>query len=238
MPSAAGEMLYSDGYLYAKDAYGIFNLRSLDGVDDKKVKVSSNDTVANYLSSKLAGDGIAWTQVNDGGNEQFKATVTANSAYKFDINPSLLMTSGNANKVLANDYAAIEIQANQTAFGVWSGSWKRAPTSNVIFKIRFIMKSSGADSPYVRIALKIKARAVGEDSSTDFDYVSFVPVQINYTTLGQIFEGSFSVSNSLFAVGDSVSIHAGRDGHNDLGVGQSDTASKAIQIITIDVDIP
>jgi hypothetical protein len=42
MPEAAGEILYSDGYFYAKDAYGTFNMRSgqsADFLDEEEHKV-------------------------------------------------------------------------------------------------------------------------------------------------------------------------------------------------------
>ena len=202
-----------------------------------KAKVTSNDTTPNYLFSKITGDGITVTEVNNGGDETLKLIVNSSAAYKFDINPSLLMTSGSSSKVLANDYAAIEIQKNSTAFGVWSGAWKRTPTGNVVFKVRFILKASGTGS-YVRIALKVKARAVGEDSSTAFDYSSFLAKAVTTTTIGEIFEETFSVSASVFAAGDSVTLHIGRDGSNSMGGGTNDDYSKAIQIIAVDVDIP
>jgi hypothetical protein len=239
-PTARDEAayIYRDGNnIKFRDAVETSELTLTSLKADEKSKVSSNDTTSDYLANKLTGDGITWTQVNDGSNETFKATVNSNSAYKFEINPALLMTTGNASKVLANDYAAIEIASNQTSFGVWSGSWKRTPTANVTIKVRFIMKSSGSGS-YVRIALKIKSRATGEDTSTAFDYSNLSAVLITYTTVGQIFEATFSVSNTIFAEGDSTALHAGRDGHNDMGGGQNDTATKAIQIISIDVDIP
>lgn len=44
---------------------------------DKKVRVSSNDTVSGFLLGKLvAGTGISLTEQNDGGNETIQVSTT------------------------------------------------------------------------------------------------------------------------------------------------------------------
>lgn len=75
------------------------------GGGDNKVKVSSNDTTANFLSSKIvAGANINVTEINDGGNEtlSIEATVTSGadgadgadglSAYEIAVNNGFIGT--------------------------------------------------------------------------------------------------------------------------------------------------
>ncbi len=47
------------------------------GAIERKTKISSNDSTAGYLNGKLvAGNGIGFTENNDGGNETLTITVT------------------------------------------------------------------------------------------------------------------------------------------------------------------
>lgn len=82
------------GNLTLQDAStGPHNLSAL--VDDKKVKVSSNDTTANYLLSKLqAGANIAVSEVNDGGDEKVQISTSGLETFGFKQNFS---RSGSAN---------------------------------------------------------------------------------------------------------------------------------------------
>lgn len=63
----------ADGFTLSQPAAGVVRI----DVKDEKVKVSSNDTTANYLSSKLVALGttyyVAFIEQNDGGNETLAA---------------------------------------------------------------------------------------------------------------------------------------------------------------------
>lgn len=53
---------------------------AVGGGDDEKVKVTANDTTADYLLAKLAaGTGIAITEINDGGDEDAQIAVTTHA---------------------------------------------------------------------------------------------------------------------------------------------------------------
>ena len=67
---------------------------AIDSAIDEKVKVTSNDSAAGYLLDQLeAGTGVTLEEVNDGGNEKVKISVTP-SADQFDVNKMVLDCDG------------------------------------------------------------------------------------------------------------------------------------------------
>jgi hypothetical protein len=105
----------------------------LGSADDEKVKVSANDTTANYLLSKLtAGSGITLTETNNGGNETITVEATGGAAS-------------------AEPYAQIEDQKTQNTAGgsITSGGWRtrtlntKAFDASVIASITKLAFTSG-----------------------------------------------------------------------------------------------
>jgi hypothetical protein len=155
----------------------------------------------------------------------------------FSINPNEFLTTGTSKKVEANGYAAIEFGTNQTNFATISLFFHKAPASNVLVRVKFILKASASGS-YVRIGSKVKARATGEDSSTAFDAETAEAVSITTTTIGEVFQSQLSFSSSLFADNDAVALHIGRDGAELIAGGSADDFSQAIQVIAVEVEVP
>jgi len=85
------------------------------------------------------------------------------------------------------------------------------------------------------VAAKLKAIAVGEDTSVAFTSSQFAAVSISPTDVGAIYEGSITFAAALFAAGDTVAMHIGRDGGNILGAGSNDDFNKPIDIIAAEV---
>lgn len=229
--SDEGGLWYAEGKHRRKDADGIH--------DDTDIRVSDDDTSPSHIEDKLVGDGIAFTTLNPGANEQRQLSLDNASpgAHRFSISPSEMFTPGVAGKVEANDYAAIEFPQIQTDFASYSLFWKRTPSADVKVTVKFILKSAGTGD-YVRIAARVKARATGEDSSTAFDATAYEAVTVTTTTIGEVFQSQLTFSSAIFAQGDAVAIHIGRDGGNTLGGGTDDDYSRRIQVIAIEVEVP
>lgn len=225
---------------YASDT-GKHRRKDADGVhSDTDLRVSSNDTTPAGLETKLPdGDGVTFTVQNEGGNETLKAATSSSSPgpHRFSISPSEMLTSGTSHKVEANDYAAIEFSSNITDYASYSMFWRRAPTSNALVRVKFVLKQSGSGTK-VRIAGKLKARATGEDSTTAFDASVAQAVTVTTTTIGEVFQAQLSFSNALFADGDAIALHIGRDGAEEIAGGDADDYSKPIQVIAIELEVP
>jgi len=203
-----------------------------DGVaGDKYIRV---DTGATDLPGfrRLNASGY-WEYSNDG-TVWYPFIHSGSVAAKPIINIGSLLTIGEGIKVIANDYPAVELYAAKTWFGVWSGSWPSTPTSDVVLKIKFILKVAGTGTK-VRVAAKLKSIITGGDSSKAFDSAQFAVVTVNTTTVGEQFEGSITFSSSLFTSGSTVVLYIGRDGANLLGAGTNDNFNKPIQIIAAEV---
>lgn len=70
-----GEIRYSGSSFSFYDGTGEYDPRS--GADNKDVKVSSNDTTADFLDTKLvAGTNVTLTEQNDGGNETLEISAS------------------------------------------------------------------------------------------------------------------------------------------------------------------
>jgi hypothetical protein len=142
-----------------------------------------------------------------------------------------------ASSVIANDRPAIEIEDGITGFAAIAGVWPLVQMSKAELRatIQFIMQAAGTGSN-VRIALKAKAQATGEDSSDVFPYSGFLVVPISYGTLGQVFEGIVDLAAPLFKQNDALAVHIGRDGANAMGAGTNDDANQPIQIIAVKLE--
>jgi len=160
----------------------------------------------------------------------------AGSSLNIDAS-SLIIAGAGALKVIANSYNALELSQSKTAYGILSLFWERMPLAAVIITCRFILKASGTGTN-IRLAVKTKARALGEDSSTGFDNTIFVAVPVNFTMIGEIFTGTLSIPAAIFSINDSVTMHIGRDGNNELGGGTQDNVNKPIQILAIKITVP
>jgi hypothetical protein len=142
-----------------------------------------------------------------------------------------------ASEVVANDRPAIEVQDGFTAFGAASFPWRSEPRTTVRVHAHFILKSAGTGST-VRLAARVKAQAVGEDSSSAFTPEGFAAIAVTHTTVGEVFEGLIDLDASGIAIGDSVAVHVGRDGDNEMsGGGGSDDVDVPIQIIDLQVEV-
>jgi hypothetical protein len=142
-----------------------------------------------------------------------------------------------ASEVIANDRPAIEVQPGATAFGAASFPWKKKggyTTARV--SGHFILKASGTGAN-VRIGAKVKAQGVGEDSSQAFAPEGFVVVPVTFTTVGEVFAGEVDLDASGIEFEDSVALHIGRDGNNEMGAGADDDVDVAIQIIDVHVEV-
>ncbi len=68
--TAEGQVRYTGTRFSLYDDVGEYDPRGGAGSNDEKVKVTSNDTTADFLQAKLvAGGGVDVTEQNDGGNE-------------------------------------------------------------------------------------------------------------------------------------------------------------------------
>lgn len=142
-----------------------------------------------------------------------------------------------ASTVVANDRPAIEIEDGITGFAAIAGVWPLDQMENAELRatLKFIMQAVGTGS-YVRVAMKTKAQATGEDSSEAFPYLDFVAVPITYTTLGEVFEGEITLKVSDFELNAALAVQVGRDGANSMGAGTNDDANQPIQIIAVKLE--
>jgi len=108
--TSTGEMWFSKG------TSGVGDWVKLEGDTDIKVNVSSNDSTAGFLDTKLtAGTGITLTEQNDGGNENIeikasgaalndeKVKVTANDTTEGYLNDKLTAGSSKVTLTEVND---------------------------------------------------------------------------------------------------------------------------------------
>jgi hypothetical protein len=137
--------------------------------------------------------------------------------------------------VIANGRIAVEIEDGITGFAATHLLWpyeKRYDDQKFVVSFRFILKESGTGSK-VRLAVKVKAQGVGEDSSDAFSPEGFTVAPVNYTTLGEVFEADVVLDGSGIEMGDAIGLQIGRDGNNEMGAGDDDDASSPIQIIAV-----
>ena len=231
-PLTAGQVKYDANRFVLKDNSAVY------GPDE--VRVSDNDTTPDKLINKITGDGVTVAEVNDGNNETLKLTVAGDGVapYSININPETLATQGNnPTHIVANDYAALEFSKSKTDFGSWSALWQRTPSADVTVKVQFILRSSSSGT-VVRIGIKTKSKAVGEDSSSGFDAEVVDPVTINTTTIGEIFQATLTIPAATFADGDATTLNIGRDGQEEISGGAADDFNEAIHLIAVRVQVP
>lgn len=184
----------------------------------------------------IEGDILAYKATPD--EWQPGSGLPANVSYSLNINPETLATQGNDPKhVVANDYAALEFKAGMTRYGVWSAYWQRNPAADVTLRVKFFLKATGSGT-IVRIGVKIKSFATGQDTSGAFAEEVVDPVTITTTTIGEIFEGTLTLTAANFAESDATALSIGRDAAEEIAGGSADDFSNVIQIIAIRAEVP
>lgn len=139
-----------------------------------------------------------------------------------------------ASKVLANDRPAIEVQNGVTGFGSVSVAWPLTEKTGRVLRVRvkFIVKGTGTGSN-VRIGVRFKAEATGDDSSGAFVVTGFAVVPVTFTTIGEVFEAELRLDAGGVELDDAFALQVGRDGNNELGAGTNDDVDQAVQILTV-----
>lgn len=159
------------------------------------------------------------------------------ASYRRDINPGVLVTTGNASKVVTNDYGAIELPNSSTTSGVWSNRWRRTPVTSVKVKCQFKLKVAGTGT-IVRMMVRYKAKAVGESTAGAFDQEIVKAVTVNPAAPDNVYEGVVDLAIANFTEGDAVAMHIGRDGNNEIVSGEaSDDFNKRVQLLAIELEI-
>ena len=207
----------------------------LEDVRDQKAKVSSNDTVSDYLLNKLTGDGITLTQVNDGGDEDLRLSLSTTSPPPsvITLDGGMMGRSGTSGEVVGYGYHGSSFVKNITDFGSYSIDWVRTPVTSVTLKVRFVIDDDSSANNYVRIAARVKARAVGENITTTFDNTTFEAVNVSSSSGGKVFSAAIVLNPVDFQNEDLVCINVGRDGANSLGSGTNDNFGKKITIESV-----
>jgi hypothetical protein len=150
------------------------------------------------------------------------------------VDPVMEPIEPGSSKVIANDRPAIEIQDAVTGFAAIQSVWPlpQLADAEMCIAIKFILKAAGTGTN-VRLGMKYKTQAVGEDSSDAFDHSGFVVVPVTHTTVGEVFEGMIILPANQAALDDAVALQFGRDGNNEMGAGTNDDVNVAVQIISI-----
>ena len=94
-----------------------------------------------------------------------------------------------------------------------------------IFK--FILKSLGTGT-VARMAARVKAEGLGDDSSEAWADTQYDDVTVSHTTLGEVFEATFDLDASGFDLDDAVALQVGRDGAH-----ANDTLDQPVQIFCV-----
>lgn len=108
-PTEVGEIRLVSGVVRIRDDLGIFDPR--EG-SDEKARVSSNDSTSGYLNGKLvAGDGIAFDELDDGANESLRIRATGDSQdEKVKISANDTVAGYLGGKLTAGDYVTLTEQ--------------------------------------------------------------------------------------------------------------------------------
>lgn len=142
-------------------------------------------------------------------------------------------------KVIANGRIALEFPSGLTGFVATHMLWpleKKCDDQKLVIATRFIVKESGTGSK-TRIAVRVKAQGIGEDSSAAFAPEGFTVAPITYTSIGEVFGADVMLDGSGVEFGDAVGLQIGRDGNNEMGAGDNDDVSSPIQIIAMDLGV-
>jgi hypothetical protein len=154
------------------------------------------------------------------------------------VNMFLEAVEAGVSRVVANGRPAIEIQDGITGFGSVYLRWPLEQDVDCVFRViaQFVLKSSDTGTK-VRIGVKVKAQATGEDSSIAFAPEGFTVATVNYTTIGEVFEAVVDLDGSGMRLGDAIALEVGRDGNNEMGAGDNDDVAVPIQIIAVEVGV-
>jgi len=206
-------------------------------------RVSNNDTTPAPLFTKLiAGSNVLLEEVNDGGNEKLRINAAGNGVgdgrFTIDVAAMLAKQDDNpddVNKVVINGFPGLKIKHSKTAFGI-SGLYLIGGGTSLTVTAKFILRDSHAGT-IVRLAARAKVRSTGENTSTGFDAENFVPITVNSTTIGEVFEGTIVLPITV-SDNDAVALHVGRDGKNLIaGAGAPDDFGKPIVIIAVEMRV-
>lgn len=154
------------------------------------------------------------------------------AAYREPINPGVLVTTGNSRKASDGFFSYIEYPNGSSNYATWNTVWSRDASTSIKMNMYFRLKAAGTGS-VVRVAVKTRPRAVGEDSSSSHadDEEAFTAVTVTTTTIGEIFKGVVSLTPSKYTIGDNVGFAIGRDGGNEIsGGGSSDDYNKRTEL--------
>jgi len=210
-PIVAGQLKYDANRFKLKDNSAVY------GPDE--VRVSDADTTPKKLNEKITvSGGITKSIENEGNDETLDLASSASAPFNIVINPETLATQGNdPQHIVGDDYAGLELKKAQTLFGAWSTYWTYTTTSSVVVYVPFILMNSGSGTK-VRIAIKTKSRATGEDSGPEgtFDDEQVNAVTVNPTNDGNWYETTFSIDGAVFEEGDKVAIHFIRDADQEV----------------------
>lgn len=144
--------------------------------------------------------------------------------------------STGVSNVLANDRSAIECVTASTGWAATSLYWSenQSALARLRATVKFVLKEAGTGTK-VRVAFRAKASSSGDDSYTAFTLADFTVVTVTHTTIGEVFQGVIDLDIPDFEEGDAVAAQVGRDGDNDLGAGDNDDVSVAVQIISVEL---
>ncbi len=145
--------------------------------------------------------------------------------------------SAGVSDVIANDNAAIEFADETTGYAATELQWSIPNNPNAVLrlKIKYIIKATGTGT-YVRLIARLKRQAVGTDSSKAFDDTQVIYQAINFTTIGEVFEGTITLDASALEYGDAIALQIGRDGNNELTATENDDVDQSIQVISVQVE--
>lgn len=230
---ASGDPITAGGVKYDANKFRLKDNSAVFGPDD--VRVSANDTTPGKLINKLTGDGLTFSEVNDGNNEQIKATMdtTSPGPYLFDINPSSLLRSGSSGAVSTEGFAANEFAKNNTSYGEYSLRWRRDPATTVKLYVTFALKADAGGSDVVRIVARTKPVAVGENISVvSFSAAASQDVSVASGVAGVTYAAVLVLTPAEYQQGDQVAINIGRDGSH-----ANDNYNKSVFVLTIQGEV-
>lgn len=196
--------------------------------------ITVEENNAQDVKDALAEKGHTFVEENPttSPEEEFDTNVTS----AISIQGTLTQTSGNSHKVIYEDvWSALEINQNKSGFGIAGFPVDKTVANNIKIRVRWVLKSDGSGT-YVRIGVKTFPRSDAEDitiASAD-DLVVIDAVDISAISEGELVSTDFTLDKTKFTNGDEVSLHVGRDGHNDIVSGESDDDfGKPVDILSV-----
>lgn len=172
------------------------------GVVDHKVKVSSNDTTANYLLSKLvAGNAITLAKQNPEGNEKIiiDADYTAGTGIDIDITTisldadlddlnDVVIGAGAEGQLISYDSGTSKfVNTDYAMETTFSGTTSKVPTSKAVAELLqdlYITDATNCGSSGDALIHKVKDIPLG--SCTFVEVTSDPSFYLNYPLLGEI----------------------------------------------------